>query len=244
VQIGPIWPLYLCVLLCCQSAPGRLEAKETLGYVEFTTAGASTNAQLPMIIAVHGLGDSPENFSRFLRAFPAPARVIAVRAPTPYHRGFSWFDIRASSRSDRRRLRAGVKKATDQLAVTIRALSGEKPTIGRPIILGFSQGGILSFSLAARFPELISAAVPLAGLLVETKALPTKEPSKVFAFHGEKDTRIPVTGSEEAIRALEVAGHIAKLKRYPGLGHRLSPRLIQDVFDVLATELPRPASPD
>jgi hypothetical protein len=62
-----------------------------LGFVTRVTAGADAHARLPMIVAVHGLGDRPEDFATLFDALPFAARVVALRGVTPYGDGFTWF---------------------------------------------------------------------------------------------------------------------------------------------------------
>src|SRR5689334_2813394 len=64
-------------------------------YLEFVTAGADPESPLPMIVAIHGLGDSPQGFRSLLEGFDRPARVILPRGLDVEGEGWSWFPIRA-----------------------------------------------------------------------------------------------------------------------------------------------------
>ncbi len=232
------WLVLLWLFIGLLTHQGIAQAQTELSYVEFTTAGAEEQAKLPMVVAIHGLGDSPENFSRFLRRFPAQLRVIALRAPTPYHRGYSWFPIRASSGGKDPALIRGVQKATVQILETVRRLLSQRPTVGRPLVLGFSQGGILSFSLAASSPRLFKAVFPIAGMLPDQPLSAGVEKTKVYAFHGGSDRIIPISGSERAVLTLKNRGYPTQLYRYSKLGHHFSSRLISDLFEAIEGELP------
>src|SRR5690242_29777 len=52
-----------------------------LDYVERTTQGAAMDAELPLLIVVHGLGDTPETFIRMFDDVEPAVRVVAPRAP-------------------------------------------------------------------------------------------------------------------------------------------------------------------
>ena len=63
-------------------------------HVEFTTAGALLTQTLPLIVALHGYGDNPQNFARMWKAFPGPARFIVFQAPRVKGPGFSWLRVK------------------------------------------------------------------------------------------------------------------------------------------------------
>ncbi|HEX7666256.1 MAG TPA: hypothetical protein VF407_17140, partial [Polyangiaceae bacterium] len=137
-------------------AAGDLEVLEVL------TSGAKATDALPMIVAVHGLGDKPENWRDFFSTFPIPARVILPRAPEPWGDGGSWFHYPPSSEAD---LASGVAKAGDRVAAAIADLEKSRPTKGLAILTGFSQGGFVSYAVAVRHPDVIQAAFPMSGAL-------------------------------------------------------------------------------
>ncbi len=220
-----------CVLLALVMRGAPLPASAGgLGYVERVTGGAAPDARLPMVIAMHGLGDTPEDFVDLFRELDVPARVLALRAPDPWHGGFSWFPIdepRARQGKTRERARA--------VAEVAQKLARERPTRGKPVVTGFSQGGMLSFALAAYHPGVIAAALPIAGMLepgmpppvAEGRALP------VLAFHGAADPRIPYAEAQHTVQRLKSAGRAATLSSYEGVGHSIPPRMQRDFFSAL-----------
>src|SRR5450432_2614789 len=58
-----------------------------LDLIEILTAGARDEDTLPMIVAIHGMGDRPENWVDSFAKFPIPARVFLPRAPAAYGNG-------------------------------------------------------------------------------------------------------------------------------------------------------------
>lgn len=206
-----------------------------LDYVEVVTAGAEAEATLPLIIAVHGLGDRPERFIRWLRALPFPARVIAPRGPAARGRGFSWFpvtipyDPEAPQRIDR------MRSSTDRLAALITHLERTRPTRGKPVITGFSQGGILSYAVAAHYPDRIAGAVPISGGLPKAY-LPgagQRGASPIYGLHGDADRIVPLGSAKLAAEALRRGKRTVVLKVFPGVGHTISPAMRQWAFERL-----------
>lgn len=221
--------LFLLLLAtACRAAPAP--DAPPLELVERVTAGADAGQPLPLIIAIHGLGDDPANFIRLFDELPFPARVVAPRAPTPHGRGASWFPVRRlPPPAEDPAMTEGIRASTERLAALARWLTRHRPTRGRPIVTGFSQGGILSFALAAKHPEAIAAAIPIAGAL-PASLLPTRSvPVPVTALHGSDDPVIRLDWAEATLTGFPGA----ELRRYPGVPHRITPAMRRDLFDLL-----------
>jgi phospholipase/carboxylesterase len=215
-------------------------AAPALALVEFTTGGADESQPLPLVLALHGLGDRPENFGGWLRALPAPARVDVLRAPMAYGDGFSWFEPTGRSVVDAGSLGPGVEAAARRVLSDLDALVARRPTRGRPVLTGFSQGGMISFAVAALAPERIAAALPIGGVLptaIEPPAAPAKAPLLV-AFHGADDARVPVGLARTSVERFRGRGWGAELRAYPGVGHSIGPDERRDLLQALASCLP------
>src|SRR5688500_12963324 len=89
--------LLLLALLCCSfappgaPAPSSAPARSGLEYLEIVKGEPAPS--LPLVVAIHGMGDRPEDFRRVIDAYPGAARFILPYGPTPYHGGFSWFSL-------------------------------------------------------------------------------------------------------------------------------------------------------
>ncbi len=218
----------LCVLLSLLLSPLPLE------YEVLHTAGAKATDRLPLIIAVHGLGDRPERFIRLLEDYPLPARVVAPRAPVKHGRGFSWFPTRLPLGEKHPQMNAGIRKSAAALAALAGALPKRFPTKGKPVITGFSQGGVLSFAVAMGHPKVVRGAVPIAGAL--PKALWSAGPYvPVRALHGDADRIVPLEGAQKVVSAL---GARATLKVFAGVAHRVPPPVRRAAYEALAELLP------
>ena len=88
----------------------------------------------------------------------------------------------------------------------------------RIYLLGCSMGGYGTWRTADAHPELFAAIVPICGggsseQATSLVAIPT------WAFHGEKDSVVPVTESERMIAAIRKVGGHPKLTIIPSAGH-------------------------
>lgn len=221
----------------------ELPAVAGVHYLEFVTAGADPNATLPMIVAIHGLGDSPEGFRDLLARFDRPARVILPQGLDPVEGGgWSWFPIRARD-PDVEGLAKGIERAADTLARAIAELSEQRPTQGKPVVTGFSQGGMLAFTLAVHHGELLSAAFPVGGwlpppLMPGPDADP-KAAAPIVAFHGDADKAVKFEPTAAAVLGLQRAGYRVTLNEYAEVGHMISAdmhaELLRNLRQTLAT---------
>src|SRR4051812_16602779 len=71
--------------------PGVPAPTLALEFVEITTGHARSTDPLPLVIALHGLGDNPRSFLGAFDGFPHDARVVAPHSATPYSDGYAWF---------------------------------------------------------------------------------------------------------------------------------------------------------
>lgn len=88
----------------------------------------------------------------------------------------------------------------------------------RIYITGLSMGGYATFGLAALIPHRIAAALPICGAEVASLA-PSLTSVPIWAFHGTKDTAVPIKRDRELLSAIKSAGGNAKLKVIKDGGH-------------------------
>ncbi len=217
------------------AAPVRPIAGE-LHYVERILGDAKADDPLPMIIAIHGLGDDPDNFAHLFDTYAGTARLILPQGidATP-EGGWSWFPTRARS-ADVNSLAAGIKTSADKLAVTIAALRESRPTQGAPIVTGFSQGGMLAFALAVHHPDQVGFAIPVGGWLpppLWPTAAPRAAHPDIVALHGTADNAVPYEPTKEAIDAMVAQGYSVSLRSYEGVRHAIPPEERTDLYDLL-----------
>lgn len=217
-----------------RASPSAVPAPDTfagLDYVERVTGGAPAEARLPLIVALHGLGDRPRSFVHLFDGLDARARVIALRAPLPYYGGYSWFNMVGDNAPA-----AGIRHAADQVARAMAEIVRTRPTLGRPIVTGFSQGGMLSFAIAALYPGRIAAAYSMGGMLPPALR-PAKRPDgplpPVVALHGQADPRVPIAKAQSAVAALRALGYRAELWPFPDVGHAVPYPMRHELFGLI-----------
>lgn len=214
---------------------------EPLSFVEALSGGARGDDALPMIVALHGRGDRPERFRAHIAALPVPARVILMRAPISSGAGWAWFFAppeRTQAPSSQR-----ITQLAPVLAAAIDRVRATRPTIGRPLLTGFAEGGMMAYGLAVLHPDELAAAVPIAAylpapLLARLPEDPRRVPP-ITALHGERDPVVPVDADRVGVHALRSCGVEASLRAYAGAGHEITSEMRDHLGLVLRLAIER-----
>ena len=88
----------------------------------------------------------------------------------------------------------------------------------RVYVVGMSMGGYGAIDAVQRRPQLFAACVPICGAADLSKARDIAH-VPMWAFHGDADTVVPVSGSREIVAELKKAGAEPKYTEYPKVGH-------------------------
>lgn len=186
-----------------------------------------------MIVGLHPMGGDPTSMLELLRAYRRRARLIL---PYGHPRGgmYIWYD---SVQED---VAAPlVARETDRLAAALAALIAARPTVGKPLVTGFSQGGIMTYALAVTHPEALSAAFPISGLLplsLYPSAALSSEPRSgalppVVAFHGGADLAVPTASARASIAELQRFGYRAELREVAGVEHDIPSAELAEILE-------------
>ena len=138
---------------------------------------------------LHGYGSNEQDLFGLARLLPSSWCVRSLRAPFPLAQGgYSWYDLHFDARGVRHTDPAQVRESLDWLKELL------KSSECRPILFGFSQGGIMANALAMSSPELISACVAVASYA----------PTEWFTegFECKPDPELPhlaVVGTEDGV---------------------------------------------
>jgi predicted peptidase len=102
---------------------------------------------------------------------------------------------------------------------TLSSLENELPIdTSRRYVAGGSLGGYGTWHFIQSHPDFFAAAMPVCGggdpsLASNCAHVP------VWAFHGARDERVPVSGSRDMIDAMQKAGGHPRYTEYPDSGH-------------------------
>lgn len=188
-----------------------------------------------LVVLLHGVGGQETDLADLAAGVDPGTLVLLVRSrlqlgPEQY----GWFRVAFTAEGPK----IAESEAEASRHALIRFIDHLQSQHGiearRTVIAGFSQGGILSASVALTAPERVGGFAILSG-----RILPELEPRvakrewlahlRAFISHGERDPTLPVTWAQRADQWLDDLGipHITRL--YPA-GHTLSPEMRADVL--------------
>lgn len=200
-----------------------------------TLPAPSGNAR-HLVVLVHGYGADGNDLislAEHWRPLLPDCAFAAPNAPTrvPGGPGFQWFPI---SRIDPAEMRAGVESAAPVLEEFV---AGELARLGlgddRLILVGFSQGTMLSLHLGPRRAVPPAALVGFSGLLAAPPSGGAALPP-ILLTHGDADTVIPAQAMLMAATALGRAGARVQWHLSPGVGHGIDETMLVTAGQFLA----------
>jgi len=193
------------------------------------------------VALLHGVGGNETNLAQLASAIGPDTLVVLPRGPLEFAPGqFGWFRVAFTANGpsiaavEAEESRLTLIRLVDQL----QSAYGIEPR--NTLIAGFSQGGILSASVALSSPERVAGFAVLSG-----RILPELEPNlagkerlaklRAFIGHGEFDSKLPVMWAQRADQWLTKLG-VAHLTRLYPIDHSISPAMQAD-FVAWATAL-------
>jgi predicted peptidase len=178
-------------------------------YVVFLPHNYDGSKAYPVILFLHGSGETKGGTKQ-------PAEVGIGPAIKKREKDFPFIVV--IPQSETRTWRAGSDDAKRALAMLDNTLKEYKTDPKRVYLTGLSMGGYGTWSNALAEPERWAAIVPVCGAGNPENAAKIKD-LPCWAFHGDQDKAVDVSGSRKMIEALKKAGASPKYTEYPGVGH-------------------------
>jgi phospholipase/carboxylesterase len=180
-------------------------------YIDEFPHGATK--QSPLVVALHGFGGRPENIAPLFDDFPDAAEIAVPRGFYAEGDGWAWFHFEPNITHAEvaRRIADADGKLWAELATVAHGR--------RIIVVGFSQGAMMAYSLAVRHPAEVSAAFPISGWL-PSEAWPHGQTALIVAWHGTDDDVVPIELDRETVAGFHAAGVDVELREQRGVKHR------------------------
>lgn len=199
-------------------------------------ASASPSTARRLLILSHGVGGNEMNLAPLAAQAPAETAVVLVRAPLTLGPGqFAWFPVSFGPQGPHPDL-AAAEDGRQRLALFVaemQAAHGVAPNA--TVVAGFSQGGIISASVALTQPEMVVGFAVLAGRIlpeIEPRLANRERLARVQGFigHGRDDSKLPVDWAHRADAWLTDLGVPHETHLYAG-DHGIPQAMQDDFFD-------------
>lgn len=196
------------------------------------------SAHPPMLVLLHGFGSNEQDLFSFANSLPAKYLIISARAPfTLEPDSYAWYQFEYAAGKSVSNIEQEEKSR--QLIIQLIGQLKDKYSVdaNEIYLCGFSQGAIMSYSIALTRPDLVKGIAVMSGrLLEEVKpkiAAPEKlKQLKVFISHGTNDNTLPFQYSKSADTYLKSRGIHPVFKQYPA-GHEINKQMLHDLVNWL-----------
>ncbi len=182
-----------------------------------------------LVVLLHGLGADGNDLiglaSQWAPDLPSVAWA-APNAPFPCDMapmGYQWFSLQETSGPA---MLAGIQSSAPALNAFLDAqLAARGLADDRLLLVGFSQGTMMSLYVAPRRANACAGVVGFSGALLAADTLIDEATARppLLLVHGDADPVVPVRASIMANEALQNAGFDVELMVRPGLPHGIDP---------------------
>lgn len=205
--------------------------EDTLLYRIMYPKDFEVSAKYPLILFLHGAGERGNDnkkqlvhgasfFERYNRV-DFPAVVIMPQCPeNEYWAAVDFVWHADGSRTFQFKPEGEPSKPMRLLLLLLDSLLST-PWLdqSRVYVGGLSMGGMGTFELIYRRPELFAAAFPVCGGGKPETATMFAKKVPVWVFHGDADNVVPLKLSDDMVKAIKLAGGKPRFTVYEGVGH-------------------------
>lgn len=178
------------------------------------------------VVLLHGVGSSGAGMRPLADALGLHD-AHCPDGPDPFDMGpgRQWFSVKGVTEANRP---ARIAAALPGVRQMIEGLGDPRETF----LVGFSQGAILALHLAAE-------GLPVAGVAAIAGRLAGPIPARtdwppVWQLHGDRDGVMPLSVAQSTEAWLREAGAKPSLTVFPGLGHTVDARVLEELRKITA----------
>lgn len=216
--------------------------------LKFGRRAALSGKARSLVVFVHGYGADGADLLGLADPLGAHLRDTVFMAPdapeacagNPF--GRQWFSIPRFDGSSEVDTAVGMNRAADDLNAFLDARLAEEGLGPEALVLvGFSQGAMMSLHIAPRREVAVAGVVAISGKLMRpaTLAQEGKVKPPVLLIHGDQDPVVPfdemaAAGNVLVSNGFTTYGHVMK-----GTGHGIAPDGLQVALSFMADRLPK-----
>ncbi|AYD00118.1 prolyl oligopeptidase family serine peptidase [Neorhizobium sp. NCHU2750] len=180
-----------------------------------------------LVILLHGVGSNGADLAPLGESWKARlpnAVFVSPNAPdrSSFGAGYQWFSVAGVTEDNRAARITAARPAFDAVISEIIETNGFEGQLDRVVLVGFSQGTIMSLDAIASGRWPVAAIIGFSGRLASEHPLKPATATKVLLVHGTSDPVIPSWETEKAETELKAAGLTVETVIEPGLGHTIS----------------------
>jgi phospholipase/carboxylesterase len=193
-----------------------------------------------IVFILHGYGADAENLSDlppyFSQSLESPLFILPD-APFPYenmpHAGRQWFSL--NDRSEQNLIEGAENAQKFLLPLIENTLQKYSCSYENLVLMGFSQGAMMSIFMALKLPATCKGVVCFSGTTVSVDEMISSVQSKppFCVIHGSEDEVVPCGLGKFTAKALKQIGCNVNLHEIRHLGHSINDDCIEIACDFL-----------
>jgi phospholipase/carboxylesterase len=197
----------------------------------------------PLLLLLHGFGSNEQDLMGLAPFLDQRFHIVSARAIFDVGMGYAWYYLYGVPGN----LQADAETRAHSLTVLTKFLADLPGRLGadpqRVYLLGFSQGAVMSLSLALTAPHLVAGVVAVSGYL-DDSIVPQVQPDTlhhlhVLQQHGTYDDVLPVALGRTARAYLENLPIALNYQEYP-IAHSIHPQGMMVIQQWLSERLDQP----
>ncbi|HZG70396.1 MAG TPA: alpha/beta hydrolase-fold protein [Chondromyces sp.] len=183
----------------------------------------------PVVFALHGIGYNEKDMLALVDDLKEDFILIGIRGNLTYENGYAYYFLKSYGNPERELFDNSMKN----LQAFIEYASQKYPIDPeKKYLIGFSQGAILSMSLALVLGEEIKGIVSMNGyvpsFVVEEYPVKSIEHMSVFVTQGETDEIFPLNVGQQNYEFFRPRAGSVKYTIYPA-GHEITSEIQNDL---------------
>ncbi len=183
---------------------GRVTRAVGYQYLLYLPPDYNVRTPVPLMLFLHGAGERGNDLELVKKHGPprliAQGKTFSFVLVSPQCPAGEWWD------------------AQDLSALLDDVIREHAVDTNRVYVTGLSMGGFGTWSLGVNYPRKFAALAPVCGWGEPFAAFRLKD-MPIWAFHGAKDTIVPLAKGQEMIDAVTRAGGSPKFTIYPEAEH-------------------------
>ncbi len=196
----------------------------------------------PLLLLLHGVGSNEHDLFGLAPFLDKRFLIISVRAPNTLGPGsYAWFEVNFTPQGPVIKPEQAV--ASHKMLITFlkEAITAYNADPKQVYLMGFSQGAIMSASIALIQPELVAGAVLMSGRIppeIRTHIASHERLSglPLLVVHGTADMVLPIRYGRDSRELLSSLPVQLTYHEYP-MGHEVSQESLSDVTTWLTKQV-------
>lgn len=215
---------------------------QPLSLVHLTRQPLVTSHKPPLLLQLHGVGSNEQDLFGLAPSLDKRFLILSLRAPITLAPGsYAWFELNFTPQGlviNNAQAEASLETLIAFIGEAITAYEANPEQV---YLMGFSQGAIMSASIALTHPDLVAGAVLMSGRIPPEIYPMIATPEQlnglpILVTHGTEDTILPINNGRDSRDLLSSLPVALTYHEYP-MDHGISRQNLNDVSQWLSEQL-------